>query len=40
MKIKNLTEPTDNQAEAIRQFQSLQIFGLITSVPMLYMQCK
>ncbi|CAA88881.2 X-BoX promoter element regulated [Caenorhabditis elegans] len=38
MKIKNLTEPTDNQAEAIRQFQSLQIFGLITSVPMLYMQ--
>ncbi|CAL2037102.1 unnamed protein product [Caenorhabditis brenneri] len=38
MKIKNIDDPTDNQADAIRQLQSLQIFGLIVSVPLCYME--
>uniref|UniRef100_A0A1I7T964 G protein-coupled receptor n=2 Tax=Caenorhabditis tropicalis TaxID=1561998 RepID=A0A1I7T964_9PELO len=38
VKIRHLTDPSEDQAEAIRQFQSLQIFGLIVSVPLCYME--
>ena len=40
MTIKNINDPSADQSDAIRQFQSLQIFGIIVSVPLCYMECK
>ncbi|EFP09548.1 CRE-XBX-5 protein [Caenorhabditis remanei] len=38
MTIKNINDPSADQSDAIRQFQSLQIFGIIVSVPLCYME--
>lgn len=38
--VRKIKEPTENQLEAIRNFNSLYIFGLIMSVPLCFMECK
>ncbi|CAO4370213.1 unnamed protein product [Caenorhabditis nigoni] len=37
-KVKYMNDPSSDQAEAIRQFHSLQVFAMIISVPLAYME--